>query len=489
MPVELKTLLDEIKHKKSKNIELSHFPNNNDEKYTILYNFLIDSNKQQSFRNTPPLQIDDIDFKDVIQIKASYTVFSDSKKNIELRPEDFLLKYKPNFYAIKKGIDIPIPIAQYKDISLLKKIASPIIIDGKKDFEYAEITLNSNYTKLSLGKSITLTWNEKENKEKIPMELSYIPCNSLKNSIKDLNFLFQIIEDKKIKFQDFNFPLAFSDSDLKNIDIKSMKNDLQEFRKLQNDLDILDIKEDLLLDRFDKSSWQEFKVICDSVIRGKSIIIEGKEDKFLLKKTISNITLFLLCEKVNFDKSKYRLCNFLKSNYIFQATLCNEEKTQHIVPPLSILSEEDYLEISNINYTEIVSYYKKTLNLNPKIYEIANQDLLKFLKAYDKSMGEKKELLNTAEELAKWILEASEDIPKEIIQVNYLQTIKRQRPLNDEENRTLLNIIENPNTNKELKVASYLLLDNYISAKIHFSDLDKNAKKLFKQYPIWKFWK
>ncbi len=488
-PLELKILLDKIIHKKSKTIELTSFPSSDDEKYTILYNFLNDSNKQQVLRYMNPIQISDIEnLKDIEKIEASYTVFS-SNKNLKLSPEDVLLRYKPNFYVRKKGIDIPIPIVEYKDISLLKDVASPVLVNGEKDFKYGRITLNSNYTKLSLGESITLTWNEKEGKEKNPFELSYTPCNSLKNRIKDLHFLIQMIEDKKIKFQDFDFSLPFSDNDLKNIDVKSMKDDLGKFIELQNDLDTLNIKEDLLLNSIDNSSWRELKLICDSIIRGKNLIVKNEEDKFLLKRTISNITLFLLCEKVDFDKSKYKLYNLLKSNHIFQITLSDKEETKHIVPPHSILSKEDYLEISNIDYAEILPYYKKTLNLNPKIYEVANQDLLKLLNAYDESMGQKKELLNTAKGLAKWILEESKDISKEMNQINYLQAIKRQRPLNNEENRTLLKIVENPNINRELKVASYLLLDNHTSAKIHFSDLDKNTQNSFKQYPIYKFWK
>ncbi len=485
LPVELKVLLDKTIHTKTKNIELTPFPNSNDEKYTILYNFLSDSNKQQSFRNVGPLQIVDIKKnKSITQIEASYTVFS----NCKVSPEDILLKYKPNFYARKEGVDILIPIEKYKDISLLRNVASPIIIDGKKDFEYGEITLNSNYTKLSLGKSITLVWSEKEGKEKKTMELTYTPCNSLKNRIKDLHFLIQMIKNRKIRFQDFDFSLSFSKDDLQNIDIKSMQDDLQKLICLQDDLEALNIKDDLLLDGIDKSSWREFKLICDSVIRGKELIIEDKEDNFLSKKTFSNITLLLLCKKVCFDKSSYILHNLFKSNYIFQITLDNEEKTKHIVPPHSILSKEDYLEVSNIDYTEFVSSYKKTLKLNPRIYEVANQDLLELLNAYDESKGQKKELLNVAEELAEWILAEDKEISKEMNQVNYLQVIKRQRPLNDEENRILIKIIESPKVDKLLKVASYLLLDNIVSAKILFSDLNKNTQNAFMQYPIYTFW-
>lgn len=490
--IEIAILLKDIKNKKHKAIRLKKFPKNSSSKSTIFHNFHIDSTKQLSFKNSTPLRFEDIlNDKSIKKITASGIFFSPTnKKNIRI--EDVILEQKPFFYAIKEGVSIPIPIENYKDISFISTLESPIIINNKKYFNYIK-TVESKYEmQFLMGDSMKILYCKKESKF---TKVSFTPSSSLKNRIKDLSFLIQISEERKIKFKNIEIPF-FIDK-IPDFNIKSIKDDLLVLVSVQKDLKVLNVKDDLILDEIinNTSAWKEFKLILDSVIRGKHVKLSVKSQKSnqLIMKSISNINLLLFCEKTEDKTSLYKLYSFLEiKNLLIKLTYIADKNIEHIATPfsasISTLTTEDFLKISNINYSKILQDYKDVLHINPKIYEVANIDLLYLLNAYDKSLGQKKELLEVAEKIAKWILEEDDKMPLEMKQINYLQVIKRRRLLNKEEYKVLINIVEDSSAEKQLKVASYLLLDNQISAESHFVELDKTSQNLFKEYPVYRFW-
>ena len=79
-------------------------------------------------------------------------------------------------------------------------------------------------------------------------------------------------------------------------------------------------------------------------------------------------------------------------------------------------------------------------------------------------------------------------INKNINTLNYLQTIKRERLLSIDEIRHLCDITEDANASEQEKIGAYLLLDNKISAEIHFEKLTAQEQENFKQFPISAFW-
>ena len=130
------------------------------------------------------------------------------------------------------------------------------------------------------------------------------------------------------------------------------------------------------------------------------------------------------------------------------------------------------------------------INLSDDIFEPANYDLLNLLLAYDKHNDHPIELLNTAKEIAYWLLnESAGNLHSEIKILNYLQTIKRERAFTAEENRQLYDIAENENSSLMVKLGANLLLENYIVARIQFEQLDEHDKDAFRSFPIYKFWK
>ena len=71
--------------------------------------------------------------------------------------------------------------------------------------------------------------------------------------------------------------------------------------------------------------------------------------------------------------------------------------------------------------------YRDLINFNNNIFEPANYDLLNLLLAYDKHSDHPVDILNTAKEIACWLLnESADNLQAEIKIINYLQTINEK---------------------------------------------------------------
>ena len=133
--------------------------------------------------------------------------------------------------------------------------------------------------------------------------------------------------------------------------------------------------------------------------------------------------------------------------------------------------------------------YKELLATNSEVYNSANYDLLNLISAYDKNCGRSDMILNTAINMAKWLMNESGDvIPKEIKLINYLQTLKRVRELTEEEKLELCEVSEST-TNIMYKIGVNLLLENHDTVRYLYSKLNESEQVALKSFPIYKFWK
>jgi len=98
--------------------------------------------------------------------------------------------------------------------------------------------------------------------------------------------------------------------------------------------------------------------------------------------------------------------------------------------------------------------------------------------------------LKTCKDFSEWISEAPEDeLNYEIRTLNALQTIKRYRDFNNDEIRILYSMVENKDTREDSIVGAYLLLGQQQAAEMHFEKMSEEEQNIFKEYPIYNFWK
>ena len=161
----------------------------------------------------------------------------------------------------------------------------------------------------------------------------------------------------------------------------------------------------------------------------------------------------------------------------------------YILSPYLVLEQEEYGNISNMDYKKLVEDAKERISVDCDIYPIVNGTLLNLLLAYDKKHN--KDLLFAAEGLAKLLMEYdTPELSSDAKMINYLQTVKRYRKFTDDEIECLINIKENNQDSIFAKIAVCLLLDDHRTAKIYFKRVEsQDDKNFFNQLPIHRFWK
>jgi hypothetical protein len=109
-----------------------------------------------------------------------------------------------------------------------------------------------------------------------------------------------------------------------------------------------------------------------------------------------------------------------------------------------------------------------------------NWTILRMLMGYDAQEQKNRVLIETAYDMAKWLVENDPDKSSHFIHlINVLQIKKRLNIISKEDEECLVNILEMKECNDELKFAAYLLLDDKNMAKRYFLKLDKTTRDLY----------
>ena len=164
---------------------------------------------------------------------------------------------------------------------------------------------------------------------------------------------------------------------------------------------------------------------------------------------------------------------------------------QLITSRYDILDADNYLDFANIDLDRLVESYQE-LSEYKHIFGCANQTVLKLLSAYDKSNDARADLLQCAYSLASWLVEL--DIPEEdlsitVRKINLWQTLKRMGKLTEEDQIEIFQFADDTFQEEVVRVGAYMILDNMIAAKAHFSKIPEEQKSLLRDYPIFRYWK
>lgn len=470
----------------SRVINLKRLPGDKYKIHNIFLNFYHDSRKQRSFIDIPPITFQEaISRKDIVKIICSSTIFSPDK-NLQSTIRE-LFNNDVYWYAEIASSPIPHPIEFISDIAIIKKGGfRPIFVNGERYDNYITERQTNNDVTIQFGKSTTFVFTKKDKGAKMNFQLSGL----LSDRIKDLSFIMSIIESGEIDFGG-NQKVALSQMVAENpFDVVYARRELESYKRIEQFLKSLQVIADFDIGNIDSnSSLDELNILVESM-NGKKLIrvnIDGEYTSYMLHKSISNLNILLFIVAEDKEKSLYRIYNF----FDYMGTIkIKRGDIEYTTSPYSVLTPDDYLELSNINLSNMLQSYKDLINLSDNIFEPANYDLLNLLLAYDKHSGHHVEIYETAKEIARWLLDESADkLQEEIKTINYLQTIKRARELTSEENVMLYHIAENMDSSIMIKLAANLLLDNYKIAKIQFDQLSDQEKEIFRSYPIFKFWK
>lgn len=475
-PVKLKLYLAGVKKQKTKTIKLKEFPSEKYERVSIIYNFLQSSRKQSSYVHSGFISLEEMHEKGY-----NYTIpiLSYEKKDANSLFSAILGK-ETYAYVTTEGSSALIPVDTPLTINELShKIDEKVYVGDKCYYDSYQRIISAEGTSFKIGDSITLNF-EKFETNTIKTNIKFSPL--LRKAAKDMRFIVDALNANSFSINSIQIGLdSFMLGTPDFISVTQKR--LALFEKIIDLFSILNVDEDLNIDNLTEEEQKHIEILIKAFVAREHITnIATDTPASVLDLKISNIELKLVILK-NEDNT-YTIQDFFNSA---AAVSYKDENGNHqITSPYSALSKDDYLIVSNINYECILESYKKASMQNPDVYDRVNADMLQMLHAYDKKANGK--LLSTAKDVACWILAEKKQLNKNINTLNYLQIIKRERSFNKDEIRQLCEITEDTNATKQEKVGAYLLLDNKVSAEIHFEKLTTKEQDDFKLFPIFIFW-
>lgn len=268
------------------------------------------------------------------------------------------------------------------------------------------------------------------------------------------------------------------------LSLDEVLNRLSSLEKIDQTLKQLHVKKN-----FDVGELTDIEVkILNELVRGiydkqpVSLSIDGKAGSGGV--SIGNIRVLLNC-RTNDEGSGFMLSNFFES---MNLVLCGDDTPPSEGVPISpyvILQADEFESVDNIDFDEIVSSIRKfpyTEIYGAKITLF----ILELLKYYDSKETKNPNILVIVEQLLDF-LQKNEKGNKELYQINYLQTAKRQRPLTKEEIQRLMSL-KTVGIPLQFQLAACILLDSFYEAQILYEQLNAQERKEFDGYPICNIW-
>lgn len=323
--------------------------------------------------------------------------------------------------------------------------------------------------KLIFGKAFSLS----DNPQKFSIHLS----GTLKERIKQLNFIKDITKDNGF-FIEYLY-----------ITLKKKVNNIEKYNKIydtylkiNNFCQKHNIKKDINIDIWSNKDINDLLIWIDAIDNNEKINIKEWNCSMLGSIQIKDIRFSIFAEKL--ENNSFRVYSIWnddrKNHYQFRYGENNEEAI-YTKKFFSILNEQAYLS-DDVDINEMEKYYEEN-PLEDKEETLLNFQVLELLKAFDVNQNLK--LLD----YAKFILEKISVFSdmSDIVRVNFLQTEKRLRNLNEGEISELIEIRNRHNENKFFNISTNLLIGNLLEAKIIYNSLSEDERNVFEEYPISKF--
>lgn len=475
-PINIRIELKNARGQKTKSIELKEFPDDNNQKCDIFFNFLTNCEKQHSYINAELPTLAELEKNELVEsIIIPITLFGNQNPNIALLEKDIYM------YAQIKGSAIPQPLEmKLRNRSTIENINAIVSVNEKKFYNDYKIIRTKENTTLQFGESTTIQIG------KDTINITFKNNKHLITHTKDLEFFIYVLENDCFEINGQRYIFEINEEEKKSFNIEKAKEDVAYFKKVIEMFNSLNYFEDIDAEKFSDQDWRNIFLLVKALV-DKEPVSKLKEGlNFVEPIAISNMKFLLIVMLVGEDKTTYRISDF--GNDFLPLVYTNKETNEHFpVSQFSLLKAEDYIAFKNIRLNNILPSFKQYKDCQVNI-ERANNTVLELIFAYDKSG--KIDYLDVALELVNWLLsETSSDDPFMIILLlNKLQIVKRTRELSDDEKYQLNELIEN-SKNENAIVGAYLLLDNKLSAKKHFERLSKEEQNQFMNYPIYKFFK
>ena len=480
LPYELKRLLREHKSQnmKTKNIRLKVFPQNKEDITELFLRFARDMKKQRA-----AIYSDEVSLKDIAK-SEHIPELSFGFPYIPMRdvtPFDLLLRGNMYLYA-KMPYGVELPVEHIQDVDMITTtVPSSVTANGKVFYDKYRVVFNRDYTEVCFGKSIKSIINRGNMTEQ---KFSFKISGTLSERICDEKFIIEALSVKQFEVNGKVYSLnEAKPEELASFNLPLQKEYLNWLLTIQKILDALDVKEDLDCSELSSKDEEKLYILEKAIIDGEAVPLKDSGNLFAFF-NIANLKILIYVLKS--DDGKFNICNYndAPGDFKVKGNDGNEYPTSFYV----LLKKDTILKSCNLNFEKMLAQLQKII-----FSEVYSSQLvlllLELLGAYDESESKRKDILDAAIRLAKWLKDKDPFTPNEVLTLNYYQAIKRSRALEQKEICELLQLIESKSVSEEVFTAAYLLLDNQEAAKIHYEMMESEIRNIFHEYPIFRFWK
>lgn len=483
LPLKIKEL---FKTKRTKyQVTFKQFPNDNKQKTELFLNFYSNAQKQASFAGKDIPAIADLAKQGVLEsLSFQYTTLS---KNVVDKLYPRMIDGKAlTLYANIKGGTAPIPVEYFDSIhqvTMSKTNNIPVFVNGVKYFDGYQIVYTANTVELRIGTCVNIITpiiDDTVNKVSASVNIKF--KGTLRQKISGMKLVTAMIEHRSITIGQIEFPINFSDEDLKNLEAKKLPEAISRYEQAQKVLEKMNIKKDLEIDNCSAEEFDNLNLLIGTL--GDNLPIKnGPSDtnRFYTMK-IANLSLAVVY--LPRSNNGFTLHDYFGEHL---SVTCKDSETDI---PMRIsqffsLSADDMLMFDNVNFKTIVEDIEM-MPINDAIVNWTNNLLLEMIKAYDRRASA--ELLEAIKFLSEWLSNHEEFISDEVVIINKLQIAKRERRLTFEEKSSLHTIISK-SEDEFFQLGAFLLLDEQDEARKIYESFDKTQQCYFESFPIFKFYK
>lgn len=458
------------------------FPEDNFKKTELFLNFYENAQKQTSFagRNLPT--IEELTKSGLLEsLTFRYTGYG---TNLSQRSLPKIIDGKSlTLYANLKGGVAAIPVEHFESVhqfTMSNENSLPVCVGGVKYYDSYKVVTTADKVELHIGSCVRVIFPNTEEKI-VPVTVKIKIKGKLKEQILGIEFVMSMIEQGTFFIGEHEFLSKISDEELEKLGVTEFPKILEGYKRVQALLDSMNVKKDLDIQNCTEEDFRKLNLLIGAIEERRPVKEHPEDVAELVKMDIANLNLAVLY--LRNASGNYNIWDYFGNR--FEVSYKTDEEDIVRVSQFSNMVADDFLSYDNINLKLIVEDYKK-LEHNEYLYGFGNAMMLEMLKAYDRKPSQ--ELLDAVKDLSEWISSGTEFLDSNVIVLNRLQIVLRERELTFEEKSILHNIVMS-GTEDLFKIGALLLLDEQYEAKIILDTLDEVQKRNFMDFPIFKFYK
>ena len=487
LPFKIKELMKDVKDgDKSININFSQFPTDTKDVTDLFLNFHSNAQKQVSFIGKELPTIEDLCKKGLLESLTFSYVSIQGKQEVTSYPK--MLDGKELYlYANIKGGIAPIPVEYYSKISQLHMSCTdevPIGVNGTIYYTGLEKTITAEKIIYRIGSSVTIEFPNvdlpADNMDKLKVNVSVKLKGSLKQRIQALEFLIAMFNAKGFELGGINFPANFPEVELEKLNPSKYSEMLSGYKRALAVLEKLHVKKDLPLDDFTNEDFWKLNSLVGAIESETPVKNVNGDLPSIVNLNFGGLRLVMICKKQK--DGTYLLWDYFDK----QIDVCvfNTDNEPLPASQYSVMKMDDFLTVDNLCLQSVVDGFKR---MEPQqfIVENGNMIMLEMLKAYDKEPNA--ELLEAIKQIYAWLETVRQFLTDEVMLINKLQIIRRERGLTFSEKQELSKVATS-SEDIAYKIGAFILLNEQDEVEQLLNEMPQKEKDEFMSFPIFKFY-